>query len=189
MGRTSNREKEEKKRATTYLDMIMALRVKTGLSEQTIRKVYMALVEYIIEELKIGNIVRLRYLGNYVIKNVGGYSKKMPDVKSGQMIEKFIEPNVKIKFLVAESFSETIKEPLGYSKKKGKGELIEAGSILKEQKNVLVRNLLKKESLKVSKTTNSSEEDKIVDLTIDEELLALEEDMEDFLGGEESYNE
>lgn len=177
-GRPTNSQREDKKRAGTYLDMLMALRVKTGLSEQTVRKVYLALVEYILEEIKMNNIARLRFLGNFYSKYSGGYVREMPNVKTGEMVERYVKPSMKVKFVVAESFVNSVSEPLGKQQTTDKeSSLIDANSELKEQKNVLVKNLLKDEAYKLSKIdTNSSEY--LMGLELEEELERVEEDMD-----------
>jgi nucleoid DNA-binding protein len=179
MGRTPNEVKEDKKRVSTYLDMLMALRADTGLSEVTIRKVYLALVKYVLDELKMNGVVRLRYIGNFYVRFFGGYAKDMPNPRTGEMIPRFVKPTMRVKFVSSEKFKNALDEPLSEEQKNRKGKLsalIEPDSELKEQKEVLVKNLLKKESYKLTHPEEFPKKNKL-DTLLDDELINLEDDM------------
>lgn len=131
----------------THSELMKVLSLRTHLSEKSVRKVYTALIEYLIEDLKSNGKTRLQWLGNFYSDISEGGVRKVPSL-DGQLVDKYCSPKRKVRFIPAESFIENLNEDLGVNSLRvareqyKKGQLITADSPLKVERQVAVKNAI-----------------------------------------------
>lgn len=183
MGQKRNPTSNKYKKPTlTHNELMSVLSLNARVSVKTVKKVYQALVEYIIEDLKCNGKTRLQWLGVFYADIVDGGVKKVPCPEGG-MIERYCSPRRRAYFIPAESFAENLNEDLGVNSLKQarqvykRGQVITAQSPLKIEREQAVKNLIEKEALKVKYGIQDD------DIEIDPEDLSLDavydEDMEE----------
>lgn len=150
------------KTTLTYGEFVKVMRLRTGLSEKTINKLYEAMVDFIIEELKVNGKVYLKWLGYFYTYWTDGVVKNVPN-REGGTIRRYCAPKRKVEFKTTETFRDNLNSAIGNNTLRDaqdtykKGELIEAGSALQDERDRYVQNLIFKEaeeSRKKAKETN-----------------------------------
>lgn len=131
----------------THAELMKVLSMRTHLSEASVRKVYSALIEYIVEDLKCNGKTRLQWLGSFYADMSEGGIRKVPS-KDGKVVEKYCAPRRKAYFTPADTFLDNLNEDLGVNSLRAvreqykKGQLIETGSPLKIERQIAVRNAI-----------------------------------------------
>lgn len=154
----------------SYPQLLKLISSKTNLSTNTIEKVYIALIDYLIENLKVNGRTKFQWLGTFVCKTTKGGEKWMPQRGQSEQVLKYCFPKRKVYFYPASTFNENLNEDYGVnqfraeSKSYKRGDLIESGSALKAERNVMVKNLIREEVKKKDK-------DELEEM-INEELVA-----------------
>ena len=172
---TSNRYR---KPLLTHSELMTVLSLRTHLSEKSVRKVYTALIEYLIEDLKCNGKTRLQWLGNFYTDMSEGGVRKVPS-PDGQLTDRYCSPKRKVYFVPAESFEENLNEDLGVNSLRvareqyKRGQLIEADSPLKVERQVAVKNAIQDVVLNAKLNPNSN------NFEIDDEDLTLGEEEEE----------
>lgn len=152
----------KRKTTLTYGEFVKVLRLRTGLSEKTINKVYEAMIDFIIEELKVNEKVYLKWLGYFYTYWTEGGERNVPH-RDGGFIKRYCAPKRKVAFKETDTFRDNLNNAIGDNTLRDaqdtykKGSLIEAGSKLQDERDRYVQNLIFKEaeeSRKRAKETN-----------------------------------
>ena len=168
----------DRKPLLNYNELMTLLSIRTRLSEKSVKKVYQALIEYLIEDLKTNGKTRLKWLGTFDSYVTEGGVRMIP-VGNGKRVEKYCSPKRKVKFTPAESFDENLNLDLGVNsirtarEKWKKGQLIENDSPLKIERGIAVKNAINEMAIK-AKNRNPDE----IEIA-EEELSIMDEEWEE----------
>lgn len=178
MSKPSNTNRYRKP-ALTHTELMNLLSMRTHLSTKTVTRVYIALIEYIIEDLKSNGKTRLQWLGIFYSRMTEGGVKNVPQ-PDGTMVEKYCTPKRKAYFVPAVTFEENLNEDLGVNslkqarEKYKKGQLITASSPLKIEREQAVKAIIEQEALNRKMGYDDDE------IEIDEEDLTLDALYDDY---------
>lgn len=168
-----------------FSDMLKIVGHRAKITPKTVERVYKELVKYIIEELHFREAVYLRNIGYFGTIPTGGYMKKMPAAPgSSVVVEKYIEPQCKVRFKPTREFEKRVSAPVGEKEPEKKpthkrGELIEQDSALKKERRALVKTMLKEEGHKLHDPRYAEKQLETLDFTDVSELEVFAENYED----------
>lgn len=175
---TENRYKTP---SLTHKELISLMAMRTRTSEKVVSKLYKALADYIIEELKITGVVRLQWLGVFYSYMTEAGVRKVPNAE-GKRVDVYCPSRRKVAFTPSESFKENLNEEIGtntlktLSERHKSGELIEKDTPLKAIREVAVNNMIKdvvEKQKKILSADNIEVDD--IELDMDEDEMSLDE--------------
>lgn len=98
-------------RKLTFNDFVSILSMRTGLKDDTIKRLYKKMVELIEEEIRIHGEVHLVDLGTLKVKVIPGRDKYVP-LKTGGSVKRYCSPTLSMGFSPSVAFKKRLNKML-----------------------------------------------------------------------------
>ena len=98
-------------RKLRFRDFISIISLRTGLQEQTVKRVYKKMVELIEEEIRINGEIHLEELGVLWAKVIPGGDRKVP-LATGGSVKRYCAPSITMRFAPSLRFKQKLNEKI-----------------------------------------------------------------------------